>query len=165
MAKKCAVLLKNDGILPLEGAKKVTVIGELARTMRFQGGGSSHINVPEYKNAIKAFEELGIEVEFAAGYHVKDDIAEIALEMEAEDVARVAAKEGRPVLFFGGLTDIAEGEGYDRTTLAMPQNQVRLFDKIYAANDNIIYVSFSGAPYTVPFATKVRAMLHMNLCG
>ncbi len=165
VAKKCAVLLKNDGILPLEGAKKVTVIGELARTMRFQGGGSSHINVPEYKNAIKALEELGISVEFAPGYHVKDDIAEIALEMEAEDVARVAAQEGRPVLFFGGLTDIAEGEGYDRTTLAMPQNQVRLFDKIYAANDNIIYVSFSGAPYTVPFATKVRAMLHMYLCG
>ena len=38
------VLLKNDdAILPIAGDAKVTVIGEFARTPRYQGGGSSHI--------------------------------------------------------------------------------------------------------------------------
>lgn len=44
VAESGAVLLKNeDGILPLQ-AEDVVLIGEMARTMRYQGSGSSHIN-------------------------------------------------------------------------------------------------------------------------
>ncbi len=46
-ASQCAVLLKNDdGILPLRPAAgdTVAVIGEFARTPRFQGAGSSQVN-------------------------------------------------------------------------------------------------------------------------
>ena len=46
-APQCAVLLKNDdGILPLRPAAgdTVAVIGEFARTPRFQGAGSSQVN-------------------------------------------------------------------------------------------------------------------------
>ena len=44
VAENGAVLLKNeDGILPLQ-AEDVVLIGEMARTMRYQGSGSSHIN-------------------------------------------------------------------------------------------------------------------------
>ncbi|WP_037870855.1 beta-glucosidase family protein [Streptomyces sp. SPB074] len=44
-AERCVVLLKNDGaLLPLDpGAGSVAVIGELARTPRYQGGGSSQV--------------------------------------------------------------------------------------------------------------------------
>ncbi len=165
VAKKCAVLLKNEGMLPLENAKTVTVIGEMARNVRFQGGGSSHINVPHYKNILDAFKEKGIKCEFAKGYSIEDPEFDIRLEMEAEDLAKTAAEEGRPVLFFGGLTDGTESEGFDRRDLSMPANQVRLFNKLSGINKNMIYVSFSGSPYTMPFADKTKAILQMYLCG
>ncbi len=162
VAKKCAVLLKNDGALPLENPAEVIVVGELARTMRFQGGGSSHINVPEYINAIEAFEKKGIKVKFAPGYRVDSNERDIQLEMEASELVK---NTDCPVIFFGGLTDLAEGEGYDRTTLSMQDNQLRVFDRIYEENQNIIFISFSGAPYDIPFRDKVKAILHMYLCG
>ena len=43
VARAGVVLLKNDdAILPVANDAKVTVIGEFARTPRYQGGGSSH---------------------------------------------------------------------------------------------------------------------------
>ena len=46
-AAESAVLLKNDGgvlpLMPAEGAS-VAVIGEFARTPRYQGAGSSQVN-------------------------------------------------------------------------------------------------------------------------
>ena len=41
---ECAVLLENNGILPLNTDRKVAYIGEFAEKPRYQGGGSSHIN-------------------------------------------------------------------------------------------------------------------------
>ena len=44
-AEQGAVLLKNDGgLLPLEEKARIAVIGVMAKAMRFQGAGSSHIN-------------------------------------------------------------------------------------------------------------------------
>lgn len=164
VAKRCAVLLKNDGVLPLDGITEVTVIGELARTMRFQGGGSSHINVPDYVNAIEALQKKGIKVNFASGYKVDSEEIDIQKELEAVELAKACSGD-TPILFFGGLTDLAEGEGYDRTTLSMQDNQIHLFEKLYEVNPNMVFVSFSGAPYDIPFRDKVRAILHMYLCG
>lgn len=45
MAAAGAVLLKNDnGILPFAKTDKVAIIGALAETPRYQGGGSSQIH-------------------------------------------------------------------------------------------------------------------------
>ena len=44
IAADCAVLLKNDGILPLSTEENLCVVGGLALNPRFQGAGSSHIN-------------------------------------------------------------------------------------------------------------------------
>ena len=40
--KECAVLLENNGVLPLKQGTKVVYIGAYAKNPRFQGGGSSH---------------------------------------------------------------------------------------------------------------------------
>ena len=54
-ATRSAVLLKNDGALPLQAKSKITVIGGLAATMKFQGGGSSHISTATYPSALESF--------------------------------------------------------------------------------------------------------------
>ena len=41
---ECAVLLENNGVLPLKPEQKVVYIGEFAENPRYQGGGSSHIH-------------------------------------------------------------------------------------------------------------------------
>ena len=40
IASDCAVLMKNDGVLPLNETDKVHIAGELFETMRYQGAGS-----------------------------------------------------------------------------------------------------------------------------
>lgn len=160
LAYESAVLLKNDGILPLRTNADVTVIGSLAEHMRFQGGGSSHIHTANVPSAIDALRDLGIAVSYAPGYSLQDLENQ---ELEAQALRLVSSQ--KTVLFFGGLTDQYEGEGYDRKTLAMPANQLRLLNKICKVNPNVVFVSFSGAPYDMPFENQVRGILQMYLCG
>ena len=63
------VLLKNDGILPLNKTDEVAFIGEFAAKPRFQGGGSSHINAFRTTSAVEAAQGIG---EVRRWYTVKD---------------------------------------------------------------------------------------------
>lgn len=156
-----AVLLKNDGFLPLKADAHVLVIGSLAEKIRFQGGGSSHINTADFPNAIEALKASGIKVTYVKGYKANKYAPNIKLENEAVK----AAESGLPILFFGGLTDISEGEGYDRKSFEMPENQKSLLGKILAVNRNIAFISFGGSPYNMYFENDVRAILNMYLGG
>lgn len=155
-----AVLLKNEeGALPLNNVKEINIIGELARTVRIQGGGSSHIKTSPQKNIVEEFEKSGIKVNFAPGYRVDSVKEDEKLVNEALELL----KNGYPTVICAGLTDLAEGEGYDRKTLSLPENQLKLFEKI--DRDDLVVLSFGGSPFTVPFLGKVKAMLHMYLGG
>ena len=164
-ATNSAVLLKNDGVLPLAEKSKITVIGGMAATMKFQGGGSSHITTAPHPNALESLKALGFEIDFAEGYSGKMGDTSESGYAKAIDAAKKAAAEKRPVLFFCGLTEEFEGEGFDRTTIALPEVQTKLLDQIIALGADVIAVTFSGAPIDIYFADKVRAVLHMYLCG
>ena len=62
---ECAVLLENNGILPLNTDRKVAYIGEFAEKPRYQGGGSSHINPFRVVSALDAAGEKGRSVTYA----------------------------------------------------------------------------------------------------
>ncbi len=160
-----AVLLKNEGILPLAEKSKICVIGGLASTMKFQGGGSSHISCAKYPSALESLKALGYKVEFAQGYPVEIGNRSEAGYEEALELAERAAAEKRPVLFFCGLTEEFEGEGFDRKTIALPEVQTKLLDKLLELGARVITVSFSGSPVDLYFSDRVEAMLHMYLCG
>ena len=164
-ATSSAVLLKNDGALPLQAKSKLAVIGGLAATMKFQGGGSSHINAAEYPSALESLKALGYEIDYAEGYPT--DLGNVSEKgyAQALELAKKAAAEKRPLLFFCGLTEEFEGEGFDRETIALPQVQTKLLDQILETGAEVIAVTFSGAPIDIYFADKVRAVLHMYLCG
>ncbi|MCR5583954.1 MAG: glycoside hydrolase family 3 C-terminal domain-containing protein [Lachnospiraceae bacterium] len=156
-----AVLLKNEnGFLPLMKNAEINVIGELARTVRFQGGGSSHINTAPQKDIVEELEAAGFKVHFAPGYRIDTVKEDYELRSEALELV----KNGFPILFCGGLTDLAEGEGYDRKTLDLPENQLNLMREIQEDKE-IIFLSFGGSPFAVPFKRKIKAMLHMYLGG
>ena len=80
-AADCAVLLKNRGILPLDGSKKIVYIGEYAEKPRFQGGGSSHINCSKVTSALESAREKGRNVTYIKGFPAdKDELDEKELQ-------------------------------------------------------------------------------------
>ena len=75
-AAQSLVLLKNDGVLPLTGmaGRTVAVIGEFARTPRFQGAGSSQVSPTQVDVPLDALAAAlpGATLRFAAGYRIDD---------------------------------------------------------------------------------------------
>ena len=163
-AEKSAVLLKNDGVLPLKSLSGVAVIGEMARTPRFQGGGSSKVNPYKVESFLSAAGSLSSTsgIRFAPGYSLdKKKAVSESLLLDAIDVASSSEK----VILFLGLPDAYESEGYDRSNLLLPDDQIRLFDQIYSVNKNIIVVLSCGSPVELPFLSKTQAVLLTYLPG
>lgn len=165
IAKESAVLLKNNGVLPFSQHEKILVIGSMAEEVRIQGGGSSHIQTGPYLNILEAFQSMGVDVVYAKGYP-QDRTTSIA-QWERETLVQVkrAKAEQRKIVFCGGLTNVTEGEGYDRTTYDMPKNQQQLLNQVCALHDEVVFLSFGGAPYDMGAATGTQAVLMMYLGG
>lgn len=160
VAADSAVLLKNEGILPLDKTAKLLVVGELAEKPRFQGAGSSHVNA-ECKTFLDVLTENGVDFTYAKGYNVRGDKIDAKLEDEAASLALTHDV----VLFFGGLTDDFEGEGYDRTKLDVPTCQQSVLKKIATNNPNVAFVAFGGSPFTMPWLGSVKGLLLTYLGG
>ena len=161
ISAECAVLLSNNGVLPLASGKKIVYIGEYAAKPRFQGGGSSHINASRIVSALDAAQEKGRAVEYVKGFPFdKDetDEAEIAKAVEAAKNADVA-------VIFAGLPDVFESEGYDRPNMNMPACQNKLIAAVAAVNKNTVVVLHNGSPVEMPWADDVAAILEMYLGG
>jgi beta-glucosidase len=149
-ARGSAVLLKNDGgVLPLdpEARQRVAVIGELARTPRYQGNGSSHVVPTRLDNtwdALNAAAGQDTALTFAAGYRL-DGTADPELEREAA----AAATAADVALVFLGLPDEAESEGFDRATLGLPAAQTDLLRRLGGVCSKIVVVLANGGVVSV----------------
>ena len=159
-AKECAVLLKNDQqILPIDKGAKVAFIGQFAMQPRYQGAGSSHINVPHAVSALEAAQHFNIQ--YAQGYIPTEEGCNEALVEEAVK----AAKEAEVAVLFVGLPDAYETEGVDRITMELPENQNHLIEAVAAIQANTVVVLHGGSPVEMPWADKVSSILNMHLGG
>lgn len=159
LAAQCAVLLKNEGVLPLPKEAKVAFIGAFAEKPRYQGAGSSHINVRHAVSALESTE--GLNVTYAKGYDAQETKPNETLMAEAITVA----KDAEVVVIFAGLPDSFETEGCDRETMAMPENQNALIRAVAAVNKNTIVVLHGGAPVELPWLDQVAGLLCVHLGG
>ena len=157
-----AVLLSNDGTLPLgEASGRLVVVGEMFERMRFQGAGSSLISPPHVVTPKSAFDERGIAYTYARGYRSLQAVREL----ELEDAAVAAARSADTVLFFGGLTDLEESEGFDRAHLRLGENQTALLTRLLDVGARVVLVLYGGAPVELPFLGELAAVLDMYLPG
>lgn len=156
-----AVLLRNDGILPLSPSADYLVVGELFERMRFQGAGSSLINPTSVVTPRDAFDARGIRYRYHRGF--RSLTSEVDETLERELLAAVTA--GDVVLFFGGLGDLEESEGFDRRSMAMSANQSRLLRLLADAGARVVFVMFAGAPVELPELDRLAAVLDMHLPG
>ncbi len=161
VAADSAVLMKNDGTLPLDSTKTVCVIGELFEKMRYQGSGSSMISPTKVVTHKDAFDARGIKYEYARGYSAGVDPAEG--EPIAEAVA--LAEKYDTVLLYLGLTDLAESEGGDRIHMRLPDDQLELVNSLIKTGKKIVVVLSGGSPAELPFTDGVSAILNLYLPG
>lgn len=161
VAADSAVLMKNDGTLPLDKTKPVCVIGELFEKMRYQGSGSSMISPTKVVTHKDAFDARGIKYEYARGYSAGVDPA------EGEPIAEALALAGKYdiVLLYLGLTDLAESEGGDRAHMRLPDDQLELVNALMKTGKKIVIVLSGGSPVELPFAGGVSAILNLYLPG
>lgn len=160
-AAQSAVLLKNDGVLPLNPDAKVAVIGAFARMPRYQGSGSSRINPKIIDNIWYRLEQRGVAAEYADGY---DPTTGDAGERQLLEAETLAARSDVAVVV-AGLPARYESEGFDRKLMVMPRGMRELIDRVCAANPRTVVVLQGGAPMEMPWRDSPAAILLMYLSG
>ncbi len=156
-AEAGAVLLKNEGnILPLRKEQKIALIGHMAKDLRYQGAGSSHINPFRVVSAVEAMPGCA----YASGCDEKGNTTDALI---AEAVAAATAAE--IAVLFVGLPGKYESEGFDRDSLTMPEGHLRLIAEVSGANPNTVVVLTCGGVVECPWADSVKAILYMGLPG
>jgi beta-glucosidase len=147
-ARESVTLLRNDGkLLPLsKSTHSIAVIGPNA-------------NVARYGDYEK--EANGVHVSLLDGIRKELPTAQIAFD-EGKDIdSAVAMARQADVAILGlGERQGISGEGFDRSTLDLPDNQEQLLEAVVATGTPVVLVLENGRPLTISWAKKhVSAIL------
>lgn len=156
IASDGAVLLKNNGALPVKAGEKVLLVGRMAEDTRYQGAGSSHI-IPTKTTSMK---DVFKECTYIQGYDDAGSTTDEALRAVMD-----AAAKADKVIVAAGLPPCYESEGFDRATLDMPEGINRVIEAAAKANCNTTAVIMAGSCVLLPWIDKVNAVLFAGLCG
>ena len=181
-ARQGTVLLKNDGVLPLDalsgsgGSLKIAVIGGHAQLGVPIGAGSSAVVPPGGYAESHTIGGPGIMGSMRNLYLLPSSpLAELqkllpgaAIEydpgMSPAEAALLARRSDVAVVF--GIR--VEGEGYDNADLSLPWGQDAVIEAVADANPATVVVLETGNPVAMPWLGKVRAVLaawYPGQCG
>jgi beta-glucosidase len=171
VAEESIVLLKNDGVLPLNRSKikRIAVIGPNAdAAWMLEGNYNGHAARPvTVLSGIKNLAGPNIEVTYVEGcpWALRADGSHKPGQ-EAIDAAVAKAKAADVVIFVGGITARLEGEemgrddafdgfnGGDRTRIELPSVQTDLIKALADTGKPVILVNCSGSPMAMPWEVK-----------
>ncbi|MBV8569338.1 MAG: glycoside hydrolase family 3 C-terminal domain-containing protein [Acidobacteriaceae bacterium] len=164
IAEQSTVLLKNNGVLPLDRTKirSVAVIGPHADEGMISGGGSAQVDPPGRApskwqahvwfptSPLKAVcaKAPGAKVQFNSGANPAE-AAEIA---RSADVAIVFAYQWM-------------SEGMDLPDLSLPEKQDAIIQAVASANPRTIVVLESGTAVTMPWIESVAGVMEAWYAG
>ena len=177
VAKRSIVLLKNDGVLPLnlKRVKKIAVIGDNARCKQALGGVGAGVKTLREVTPLEGIREAignGAEVIWAQGYpsygaqeRFKRVSPQMAPDRKLLAEAVKIARKADVVIFVAGDNREIETEGSDRVSIKMPQGQNEVAKALAAANKNLVTVIVAGGPLeleTVRDASKALLISWFN---
>lgn len=166
-ARKSMVLLRNNGVLPLDKTKlkRIAVIGPNADSVtpllgNYAGKPSNPITA---LNGIQSEVGSDVEVSYAVGCPLalkQDESYSVTDEQGAQALA--LAEKADVVLFVGGLSAHLEGEemrtsyqGFDkgdRKLISLPQPQIDLLNALAKTRKPVVVVNMSGSSISIPSA-------------
>lgn len=97
LAGECTVLLENNGVLPLQGIKKIALYGPGARKTVKGGTGSGDVNSRDTVNIEQGLEDAGFEVVSKSWLDEYDQIVVDEMKAYKERCAKIAEEQGLPV--------------------------------------------------------------------
>lgn len=154
-------LAEDAPLLPLAPGTKVALLGEFALAPRYQGAGSSLVNCTRLDTlaeaiALEDLRVVGIARGYMRGQGINTTLQREGVDLAAQaDVALVAL----------GLDEAAEGEGFDRRDLCIPEAQIAFLEAVAAVNPNTVVLLSAGASVETDWARDAAALLHLALGG
>lgn len=153
------LLLKNDGILPLDENKigNVAVIGPNAKSFALGDFVVANNYCVSFYNGI--YKRLGADrVNYALGCNYisgsDEDLNEAIAQAKCSDLVFLVLGDNDGVS--GGFAGVGEtkdevtcGEGYDRSDLCLTKSQKRLFEEIVKLNKPTVLIMYGGRPFTI----------------
>ena len=171
VADEAIVLLKNDGVLPLQknSIKKLAVVGANADHKHAGAGGSSQVKAFYEITALQGLKNSfadGAEITHAAGYEIKrgrvDNQQMIADAVKAVSEADAAIYVGGWIHGFSDeWNDNAyDAEAKDKADMNLPFGQDELIEAVLAANPNTVIVLMGGGPIDMrKWKSKAKAIV------
>ena len=159
LARQSLVLLKNDGILPLDRSKlkRIAVIGPNGKSTsllngNYHGSASHPISILE---GIKQLAGPNIEVTFALGSPITTKRGTAAWSAQDNTTTRSLtdltaealglATNADLIIYVGGLTPAQEGEGFDRDSIELPDVQEQFVQVLQATGKPMVMINCSGS--------------------
>lgn len=166
-AAKSCVLLKNEGVLPLDMGKKIAFIGpytcskEIMSNWAIAGESKDCISIEEAAREVfdpthtsyhMGTQIIRNDVKFS-GFSTQgnpsvssEKLWDTETEQKKFEEAIQAAKEAEIVVLAVGESYLQSGEACSRGFLDIPEIQMDLFRKVVEVNPNIVVVLFNGRP-------------------
>ena len=160
-AEESAVLLKNEGVLPLSrGIRKAALIGPFAEEIHLNGfwsrPGAEKDTVTLPEGIREYLPELELTVVRGCGATFEDR------DGSGIEAAAKAAAEAEAVILVLGEPEDYSGEGRSRAELSLPGPQLELARRVIAVNPNTAAVLFNGRPLVLTeLADIAPAILEM----
>ena len=156
------VLLKNEqDLLPLPARTKVALIGDFAKTPRYQGAGSSAVNCTRVDSLLDLIGETDLDlVGYEPGFerHGGENPSKRSAALDLAKIADV-------VLLCLGLDEIAESEGAERLSMRMNENQIELAHAVAEVNPNVVVLLSAGSCVESDWMANARSVLYCALGG
>ena len=162
-AEESVVLLRNDGMLPLNREHDVAIIGALAKNPLIQEDGffarvDSLVNDCAYDALVQAG---CTHIAYADGYDEQTGVADEEHIDRAVQLSRVASS----VVVFAGPGTRSLVPGVDRTDMGLPQGQADMIQRLCEENENVAVVLFGVGPYELSWAESCNALMFASIPG
>ncbi len=155
-AKKAIVLLKNDGVLPLnKSLKSIAVIGPNAAQMRLGGYTGYGVKVVSPLEGIRNKVSGETKVYYAEGCSLTGTSKE-----GFKEAIEIARKCNVAIMFMGNSVPETEGENRDRCNLDLPGVQADLIREVCNTGVPVVVVLINGSAITMTgWVNRVNAIV------